>query len=105
MVSHSKELDIYIFIGVTFLYLRWNLKPQTKSELGFYFTKMHSPRFGEVMRTIFNKMKKKKKMHRFDQCQSTERQSRGLQEALPAGIVLGTNETYFMGSFTVPPFR
>ena len=40
------------------------------------------------------------KMHRFE---STERQSRGLCEAPPAGIVLGTNGTDFMGSFTMSP--
>ena len=30
---------------------------------------------------------------------------KGLWEAQPAGIVLGTNETDFMGSFTMSPFR
>ena len=41
------------------------------------------------------------KMHRFERCQSPEMRSRGLWEAPPAGIVLGTNETDFMGSFTM----
>ena len=54
------------------------------------------------------------KMHRFEWCQSTERNSfghkperrlRGLREAPHAGIVLGTNEMDFMGSFTMSPFR
>ena len=39
------------------------------------------------------------KMHRFERCQSTERPLR----KLPAGIVSGTNETDFMGAFTMSP--
>ena len=50
-------------------------------------------------------LKVKMKMHRFERRLSTERRSRGLWEAPPAGIVLGTNETDFMGSFTMSPFR
>ena len=42
-----------------------------------------------------------RKMYRFERRQSTERRSRGLREELPAGIVLGTNEMDFMGSFTI----